>query len=186
MGKLITWMAALLMLATPQLAAAQRGGQRTGGMSGGSYPRDTDNDIKDIQKMVAVQATEEQRSQFQSWTRNTEAVKLRLQELRPAVATKDYSSQLNALKAAMEKSSSGYHDFVSSLTQAQHAGLKKPIQKLGKTNDESAKTVATAIRELGPSNSSTKTTAKLAKAEAAIENLLIEQKTIADEMGISS
>jgi hypothetical protein len=55
-------------------------------------------------------------------------VKLRIQELRPAVSTNDYSSQLTALKAAIEKSNSSYHDFVGNLTKAQQAGLKKQIQ----------------------------------------------------------
>jgi hypothetical protein len=186
MRRLATWMAALLLFATPQLAVAQHGGHGAGGMSGKSYPQDSDSALKDFQNTVAVEATEEQRSQFLSWSQNTEAVKLRLQELRPAVATNDFSSQLSALNAAIEKGNSGYHDFVGSLTKAQHEGLKKKIQKLGKTNDDLVKAGATAIRELGPANSGAKRTAKLAKVETAIDNLLSAQKAIAVEMGISA
>jgi hypothetical protein len=113
-------------------------------------------------------------------------MKLRLQELRPAVATNDCSSQLTALKAAIEKSNSGYHDFVGSLSKAQQAGLKKQIQKLGKTNDELAKAVASAIRELGLANSGANSTVKLTNAEKAVDILLNEQKKIAVEMGISA
>jgi hypothetical protein len=189
MRKFTNWMATILLLATSQIAVAQHGGHGTGNTSGtsaGSYPHDTDTDIKDFQKTFAIQATPEQRSQFQSWKQNTEVVKLRLQELGPAIATNDFSIQLNALKAAIEKSNTGYRDFVSSLTDPQHTGLKKPLQKLGKTNDELARSVATAIRELGQANSGAKRAAKLANAQTAVENLLNEQKRIAVEMSISS
>jgi hypothetical protein len=180
-------MAAILLLATPQLAVAQHSGRNTGGMGGGNYPRDTDSgDLKDIQKAFAVQATEEQRTQFQSWRHNTEAVKLRLQELRPAIAANDFSSQINALNAAIEKNNSGYHDFVTGLTDAQHGGLKKQIQNLGKTNDALAKAVASAVHELGSANRSAKLTDKLTTIEKAIENLLNDQKKIADDMSMSA
>jgi hypothetical protein len=167
---------------------AQHGGRGTGGTGGtssGSYPHDTDNDIKDFQKAFAIQAKEEQKHQFQSWNRDTEAVKSQIQELRAAVVTNDFSSQLNALKAAHEKSDSGYHDFVRNLTEAQHKGLKKTLQRIGKANDDLAKAVATAIREFGQANSGTERAAKLARAQAAVENLLNEQKRIAVEMSIS-
>jgi len=187
--KFTNWLAAILLLVTSQVAVAQRGGRGTGGTSGtsaGSYPRDTDNDIKDIQKTFAVQATAEQKAQFQSWSQNTETIKLRIEELRAALATNDFSGQLNALKAAIEKSNSGYHAFVSSLTDAQHTGLKKPLQKLGKTNDEMAKAVANAIREVGQGSSPTKREAKLANSVTAVENLLNQQKNIVVEMSIST
>jgi len=142
--------------------------------------------MKDFQNAVAVQATEDQRSLFLSWSRDTEAVKPRLQELRPVVATNDFSGQLRALQAGMEKSNRGYHDFVGSLTKAQHAGLKKQIQKLGETNDELAKAGATAMHEFRPGSSSAKRTAKLANVEAAIDNLRSAQKGLASEMGIST
>ncbi len=168
MRRLATWVT-LLLFATAQLAVAQRGGRNAGGTSGGSSAHETDTAVQDFQNAIAVQATEEQRSQFLSWSQDTEAVKLRLQELRLAVATNDFSGQLSALQAAIEKSNRGYHDFVASLTKAQHAELKQQIQKLGKTNDELAKTGATAIRELGPANHSTKRTTKLANVETAVE-----------------
>ncbi len=182
------WMVAILLFVAPDIAVAQHRG--TGGTSGskstGNYPQETDGEIKDFQKTVALQATETQKSQFQSWKQNTEDVKNRLQKLRAAVVPNEFSSQLNGLQAAIEKSSSGYHDFVSSLTDAQHAGLKDPIQKLRKANDKLAKAAATALHELGQANSGAKRSAKLENAETAAENLLSEQKRIADEMGISA
>ena len=146
-----SWMVAILLFVAPQFAVAQhRGtGGTSGSKNGGNYPQETDSDIKDFQKTFALQATEKQKSQFQSWKKNTEAVRDRLQKLRTDIVTNDFSSQLNGLQAAIEKCTSGYDDFVSSLTEAQHAGLKKPIQTLRKANDKLAKAAATALHELG-------------------------------------
>jgi hypothetical protein len=186
--RITSWMVAILLFVAPQIAVAQHRG--TGGTSGsknsGSPPQETNSDIKDIQKTFALQATEQQKSQFQSWKENTEAVKNRLQKLRAAVVTDDFSSQINGLQAAIEKSSSGYHEFVSSFTEAQQKGLKKPIQKLRKANDKFAKAAATALHELGQDNSGAKRSAELENAETAVENLLDEQKRIAAEMSISA
>jgi hypothetical protein len=90
------------------------------------------------------------------------------------------------LQAAIEKSSSGYHDFVSSFTEAQQKGLKKPIQNLRKANEKFAKAAATALHELGQGNSRAKRSTKLENAETAAEDLLNEQKRIAAEMSISA
>jgi hypothetical protein len=179
-------MVAILLFVAPQIAVAQhRGTGETGGSKNGrNYPQETDSDIKDFQKTFALQATEKQKSQFQSWNQNTEALKNRLQKLRAEVAPNDVSSKLNGLQAAIEKSSSGYHDFVSSLMEAQQKGLKKPIQKLRKANDKMAKAAATALHELGKTDGGAKQ-AKLENAETAVDNLLKEQKRIAAEMGIS-
>jgi hypothetical protein len=187
MRNFTSWMVAILLFAAPQIAMAQHRG--TGGASGsknsGSSPQDNDSDIKDFQKTFALQATEEQKAQFQSWKENTEAVKNRLQRLRAADVPNDFSSQLNGLQAAIEKSSSGYHDFASSLTKAQQAGLKKSIQNLKKANDKLAKAAATALHELGKTDSGGKRSPELENAETAVGNLLDEQKRIAAEMSIS-
>jgi hypothetical protein len=191
MRNFTNWMVAILLFVAPQIVVAQhRGTGGTGGTSGskniGSYPQETDSDIKDFQKTFALQATEEQKSQFQSWKENTEAVKNRLQKFRAAVAPNDFSSQINGLQAAIEKSSSGYHDFVGSLTDAQHAGLKEPLQKLRKANDKLAKAAATALHKLEQANGGARRSAELENAETAVENLLNEQKRIAVEMSISA
>lgn len=181
-----SWMVAILLFVAPQIAVAQHRstGGTSGSKNGGNYPQETDSDIKDFQKTFALQATEKQKSQFQSWNQNTEAVRNRLQELHTDVVPNDFSSQLNGLQSAIEKSSGGYHDFVSSLTEAQHTGLKKSIQTLKKANDKLAKAAATALHELGQTNSGSERSAKLENTEAAVENLLNEQKRIAAEMGI--
>jgi hypothetical protein len=188
MRNFTSWIAGILLFVAPQIAVAQHRG--TGGTSGsknsGSPPQETDSAIKDLQRTFALQATEEQKSQFQSWKENTEAVKNCLQKLRATVVPDDFSSQLNGLQAAIEKSSSGYHDFVSSFTEAQHAGLKKPIEKLRKANDKLAKAAATALHELEKASSDAKRSAQLENAETAVENLLNEQKRIAAEMSFSA
>jgi len=189
MRNFTSWMIAILLFVAPHIAVAQHrgtGGGTSGSKNSGSPPQETDTAIKDFQKTFALQATKEQTSQFQSWNQITEAVKNRLQTLRATAAPNDFSSQLNGLQAAIEKSNRGYQDFVSSLTGAQQKGLKKPIQKLRKANEKFAKAAATALHELGQDSNGAKRSAELENAETAVENLLDEQKRIASEMSISA
>jgi len=191
MCKHTSWIAAflLLLLVTPPLAIAQRRGNGTtspNSANRGNYPTDTDSALKDIQLAAAVQATEEQRSQSRLWNQDTDAVKRLLQELQNAVATDNFSTQLSALNAAIEKSNADYHDFVGNLTKEQKAGLKKQIQKLGKTNEALIKAGLGATRELGPASSSAKRASKMEKIKTAIDNLQGAQKEIAAEMGMAA
>jgi hypothetical protein len=181
-------MAVILLFVAPQIAMAQHRG--AGGTSGsktsGTPPQETDSAIKDVQRTFALQATEEQTAQFQSWKENTKAVKDRIQKLRDGAVPNDAPSRLNELRAAIEKSSSGYHDFLGSLTEAQQKGLKKPIQQLRKANDKLAKAAATLLHELGQDNGGSKRSSELEKAETAVGDLLDEQKRFAAEISISS
>jgi hypothetical protein len=120
------------------------------------------------------------------WNQDTDAVKRLLQELQNAVATDNFSTQLSALNAAIEKSNADYHDFVGNLTKEQKAGLKKQIQKLGKTNEALIKAGLGATRELGPASSSAKRASKMEKIKTAIDNLQGAQKEIAAEMGMAA
>jgi hypothetical protein len=185
MRKLTTYMGTLLLLVASQTLLAQHSGHSMGGMSSGSYGHDT-SAMKDMQQMMAVQATGEQTIQFHSWSQSTDLVKQRLEELRRAVETSNYSSQLDAFKAAVEKGSIGHQEFVSGLSQAQQAGLKKPLKRLGKRNDELTKAVATAVQELGLANSGRNRAAKLVKVQKAVDKLLRDQKGIATEMSIQA
>lgn len=184
MHKLTTVLAVLLLFTASQTMLAQHSGHGMGGMGSGSYDHDTTS-MKDMQKMMAVQATDEQKSQFQSWNQSTAVLKGQLEELRRAVAIGNYSSQLDSFKAAVEKNSNGHQEFAGSLTPTQQAGLKKPLQRLGKTSDGLAQALATATRELSQADTSEKRAAKLVKVEKAVDKLLREQKDIASEMGIA-
>jgi len=185
MRKFTTLMAGFLLLIASQAMLAQHSGHDMGSMSGMGSMNHDDSAMKQMQKAVAVQATAEQRSQFDSWSQHTGAVVQQLQELRQAVTTSNYMSQLDAFKAAVEKSNSGQQEFLSSLTATQRTGLKKPIQNIGKANEEVGNATTITIRELGKVSSGAKRAAKLEKVEKALKKLLADQKAIAVEMGIA-
>lgn len=173
------------MLIASQAALAQHSGHDMGSMGGMGGMNHDDSAMKQMQKAVAVQATAEQRSQFDSWSQHTVAVVQQLRELRQAVTTSDYMSQLDAFKAAVEKSNSEHQEFIRSLTEVQQAGLKKPIQRLGKANEEVVNATTITIREVEKTRSGAKRAAKLEKVETALKKLLSDQKAIAVELGIA-
>jgi septation ring formation regulator EzrA len=177
--KVTTFFGTLFLLAISQMVLAQHTGHNMGGMGSGHDM----GAMKDMQNTMALQATEAQKFQFNTWSQDTEAVKGQLAEVRRATTADKSSAQLEALKAAINKSDNSHHEFLSNLTSEQQAGLKKRLQKLGKASDELNKTVANAAREFGQANS-TKRTGELVKVEKAVEKLLREQKGIASQMGI--
>jgi hypothetical protein len=140
--------------------------------------------MNDMPNMMALQATDEQKSQFHTWNQSTEAVKQQLEGTRRATAGGNDSGHLDTLKAAIDKSNDAHHLFVSSLTPEQQSGLKKPLQQLGKANNELNKAMADISHDLGPS-STAKRAPKLDKLEKTVGKLLQEQKAIAKQMGIA-
>ena len=185
MRKFTNLIAAILLIAASQLAVAQHGGRGTNGGINGNSSRDTDNDLREFQKVVALQATRPQTALFLSWMQNTADIKRRLHEIRAAAESKDSADQQGALKAAIEKNKALSHEFLGGFTEAQRTGLKKLVRKLGKTNEELTKGVETAIQEVAQAGDGAKRAAMLEKAEAAAQNLLNEQKQLAAEMGIN-
>ena len=178
-------MVIILLIAASQLAVAQQRGRGANGGINGNYSRDTDNDLKEFQKVVALQATRQQTALFLSWMKNTTDIKRRLHEVRSAAESKEAADQQGALKAAIEKNKALSHEFLGGFTEAQRTGLKKLVRKLSKANEELTKAVEIAIQEVAQAGDGTKRTAKLEKAEEASQNLLNEQKQLAAEMGIN-
>ena len=185
MRKLMMLTAVVLLSVAPQALLAQHAGHDMGGMGGMTGMNHDDSQMKQMQKMMTMQASDEQKSHFLAWNRSTTSVKQALTDLRQAVAASNYSSQLEAFKAAVGNSVSGHEEFSGSLNQEQQAGLKKRLQKVGKANGDLAAATEIVVRELSQTNGSRNFPAKLDKARKAIDKLLREQQGIASEMGIA-
>lgn len=177
-----TMLTAVLLLSLAQALLAQHSGHDMGGMTGMNHD---DNAMRQMQKMMTMQANDEQRSRFLEWSRSTASVKQRIEELRQAVATNNYSEQLGTFRAALETNASGSNDFAGSLTQEQQKELKKRLQKVDKAKSELTAATETAIRDLTQGNGGGNSLAQLDKARKAVDKLLHEQQGIAGEMGIA-
>lgn len=184
MHKAKLYLAVTLLALASQPLLAQHAGHNMGGMGGGNYGHNDDGAMKDMQRLMAVQASPEQKVQFQAWKENTEQLKHQLQELRSASTNADFPARLEALKNGIDKNSEVHRGFINSLTQTQQVGLKKPVENIRKADENLVKVSATTISELGQTNGSSKTPVKLQKIEKALDRLVRQQQQLASEMSI--
>ena len=183
MRKLTTYLAPILLLFASQIVVAQHSGHGMGGGMGAGGNSHDNSAMKDMQRMIAVQASDEQKVQFRSWTQSTEALKQEMQDLERANGSEDYANKIAVLKAKVDESKNGKEQFERSLSSTQHAGLKKHIQHVNKANDQLIKAVSDALHEFDRSQG-TKKALKLGKAVQAANKLFAEQKKLGTEMSI--
>jgi hypothetical protein len=171
---------------------AQHGGH--GGGRGGA-PRSTgtggstDSSLQDFNHALAVQATPDQVSQFQTLAKSTAAARKQAEELLQLAAKEnnsaDLSKQTAALKDAVEDAQGGNESFVKSFSKSQKNGLKELTKKLEKADSELAKQRKALDQQIGRSKGQSGaivgTTDKLDKALTEFQT---QQLSLGKEMGI--
>ena len=171
---------------------AQHGGH--GGGHGGA-PRGTgtggtaDSSLQDFNHALAVQATPDQVSQFQTLAKSTAAARKQAQDLLQLAAkadrTADFSRQTTALKDALEDAQGGNKYFVKSFSKSQKSGLKELTKKLEKADSEVAKQRKALDQQLGRTKGESVAIAGTAdKLEKALTEFQTLQLSLGKEMGI--
>jgi hypothetical protein len=189
----IAGLAAIVLLCT--LAALGQhggpGGGRRSASSGTGSGATTDSGLRDFNHALAVQATPDQASRFQSLAKSTEEARKQSQDLlrldAKADDPADFSQHVAALKDAVEGVQSGNRSFVKSLSKSQKAGLKELTKKLDKADSEVTKQKKVLDRRLGLPQGDDEAVASLAdKMEKALAGFQAEQLSLGKEMGIQA
>jgi septal ring factor EnvC (AmiA/AmiB activator) len=176
-------------------ALGQHGGHSGGGGSRGGAPRGTgstrDSSLQDFNHALAVQATPDQTSRFQSLAKSTEDARKQAQDLLRLAAKADdpaeFSRHVAALKDAVEVVQGHNKSFVKSLSKSQKFGLKELTKKLDKADSEVTKQKKALDRRLGLPQGDDEGIASLAdKMEKALAELKAQQLSLGKEMGIQS
>jgi hypothetical protein len=184
-------LAAIVLLCT--LAALGQhggpGGGRRSASSGTGSGATTDSGLRDFNHALAVQATPDQASRFQSLAKSTEEARKQSQDLlrldAKADDPADFSQHVAALKDAVEGVQSGNRSFVKSLSKSQKAGLKELTKKLDKADSEVTKQKKVLDRRLGLPQGDDEAVASLAdKMEKALADFQAQQLSLGKEMGI--
>jgi hypothetical protein len=184
---------AIVLLAFPFNALAQRGGGHGGGRGGargGSASGGGSSDGNDFSRAVAVQGSDYQASLFHTLVANTQAARKLAHDLQQQAAqhnAADYSSPSAALQAALEKTRSGSDDLLKTFTAPQQSGLKKLIQKLEKANVAVVKqwTVVSRFSERKQIDSE-RISATAERLEKALAEFEAQQSALAAEMGFTT
>jgi hypothetical protein len=184
-------LSATFSLVTPSLAAAQMGGGRGGhGGSGRQSPsQGTDTTADDFHKAVALQATDEQRTQFQTAAKRAEAATKLAEELQQRVAQPaelpNYASQAAALKASIDNSKSAMDVFLGGFDKEQSSGLKVPVKKLNKARTDVDSKWKAVSRELERTNvDGRKLSVSANDLVRALADFRSRQSALGTEMGI--
>lgn len=192
MNRVTVMMAGIVLLFCSHELLAQHGGH--GGGRGGA-PRSTgtggstNSSLQDFNHALAVQATPDQVSQFQTLAKSTAAARKQAQELLELAAkadrTADFSKQTTALKDALEDAQGGNKYFVKSFSKSQKSGLKELTKKLEKADSEVAKQRKALDQQLGRSKGESAAIAGTAdKLEKALTEFQTQQLSLGKEMGI--
>ncbi len=156
------------------------------------------NDLKEFQRVMAMQATPEQRAAFAKVTQYTQAASDQLhtfrESLEKAPASTALSDRATDLSQAVARARAGCQNFLSSFSSAQKSGLKDITNRLEKADaelDKQIKALAQIVQsskpelpkpELKPENEPLAgATAALDKALASFQN---EQLALGGEMSI--
>ena len=186
-------LAAIVLLCT-LAALGQHGGPdggRRSASSGTGSGATTDSGLRDFNHALAVQATPDQASRFQSLAKSTEEARKQSQDLlrldAKADDPADFSQHVATLKDAVEGVQSGNRSFVKSLSKSQKAGLKELTKKLDKADSEVTKQKKVLDRRLGLPQGDDEAVASLAdKMEKALAGFQAEQLSLGKEMGIQA
>lgn len=190
-------MLALFVLASPVALTAQMGGGRGGGGRGGSGGRSTTpgngdtSAADDFHKAVALQASDEQREQFQTAAKNTAAARklaLKLgEDLRPSngePAPSPNQPTQAALKTSIDSAMSTTHAFVESFDKEQTSGLKDPLKKLNKAGENVESKWKAVTRDLEKPKANAKLSGGADELVRALDEYASRQTALGTQMGI--
>jgi hypothetical protein len=184
----------LVLLSFPHsLIAQQRGGRRGGGgVPGGPPSGGTDpNSMKDFNRAIAVQATDNQRADFTSWVKSAESARKRTtemaREIENANGANGLSSQISALRDSVDETENAQDHFLRSFSNGQKSGLKEFTKKLEKADSA----VLKGLKKLDedsrrPKINSKQIASSAEKLEEALTSFQSEQHRLGEEMGIAS
>jgi hypothetical protein len=191
--------AALLICPAAMLAQHGGGGGRgSGGMgglgsagAGGARPSgvSTKDDLKDFHRLMALQATPEQKAMFAHIVEDTQTAGGELKALRELLLKKpaapDFSNQVAGLGEAVEKARTGNQSFIASFSPTQKSGLKDLTKKLQKTDSDLAKQTQELSQLAQPTGIDEHAASSAADLDKTLATFQSGQLAIGNEMSIT-
>jgi hypothetical protein len=169
-------------------AMAQHGGHGggTSGRPAGSTGTTGDSDAAGgLKSAIAVQATPEQAAEFRSMLQVSTAALAVVREAEPKLATGTYAKDSAVLGSGVKQARQSNALFLDSLSNAQDAGLKKPIKSLRKADASVGSSWETLARQLSsPKAANSKMEDAVQKLENALDKLHSGQVSLGAEMGV--
>ena len=168
-------------------ALAQRTGGRGTRNPSSANPTPSD-DLKDFNRALALQATADQKVQFQVLTKSAQSARKGAQDLQHLAENASKPDLLHFTQpftSTVDEAQTDSGKFVQSFSEAQKSGLKAVTKKLGKANTEITKQSKALTQALQRSKIDNKQIAGIAeKLDKALGDFQAEQTALGTEMGI--
>ncbi len=190
MNRLSVLVCEFVLLVSPHVLLAQRGGHGVGAgrpPAGASNPAPANSELKDFNRAIALQATPDQEAQFHQLTKSTEAARKEAQNFiqHAENANKPDPSRYSDLNDAVEEARKNNLQFARSFSVPQQSGLKSLTKKLSKSDSDVSKQGKAFAEELERSPIDGKKMANIVeKLDKALTGFQSGQLDIGREMGI--
>jgi len=189
------------LLACPRGVFAQHGGgggriggsaAGGGGLSSGNHATgiDAKDDLRDFHQIMAVQASNEQKTAYAAMVKSTAAAGAELQgfvellrkgQNPPEVARRDKS-----FEEAIETSRTLNKRFLEGFSEAQKSGLKEITKRLGKADSELAQQAKVLDQEVEANTAAPQMAGSAQNLERALTSFQHGQADLGEEMSIAS
>jgi hypothetical protein len=174
------------------------GGRGSGGMgglgstgAGGARPSgvSTKDDLKDFHRLMALQATPEQKAMFVHIVEDAQAAGDQLKALRELLpknpAAPDFSNHVASLGESVEKARTGNQSFIASFSPTQKSGLKDLTKRLQKTDSDLAKQTQELSQMVQTTGTDEHTASSTADLDKTLANFQSGQLALGNEMSIT-
>ena len=192
MKRTVLWTCCTLALmgAPSALAQYHGGGHRNSGAVSGPTPDTRNDDLKDFERIVALQASPDQIVQFERLRASTREARRRAQELLllPSAADKtDWISKAGPLSDAVVDAQDDNDKFLQSFSKEQREGLKKILKKLQRADSELTSGSKALDRSLHQNVAGGDQIPDIIeRLDKALGDFQFQQLAIAPEMGIQT
>jgi uncharacterized phage infection (PIP) family protein YhgE len=168
----------------------QSGSEKSGSGAGAKEDRADAEAMNSFYRALAIQATPDQVSQFQSVLKNTDAAAKHAQELREALSkaeAADNAGRITALSTAVANARTETDDFIKNFSKTQSSVLKNLVKKLKKADSELANKTKALSQEAENAKSGGSRLSEITdQLQKALEEFRQQQIAIASEMGIKT
>jgi hypothetical protein len=176
---------AIALCLASHAASAQHRGNRGAGAAGAPIGTPANDDLKQFDLAVVLQASPEQAHQFGEWTKDTTLARSKAHELLERsrkAGQADSTPNPDPVSDAVDDLQIDQERFLSGFTTAQKSGMKDLIKKAGKVNSE----ITRQMKALRASGHSTEIAGVIERLDRALSELQSHQLAMASEMGIKS
>jgi len=177
---------AIVLVVSPWSLWAQRGGGRGAHSNAAGVPKSEpaeDNDLKDFNRAVALQATPQQVDLFRQLAKDTTAAAAKAENL--AQHPEKIKEDASILAYVVEVARDGSHDFLAELSHPQKSGLKTWRKNVERADADVGRSWKALTRDLEQKVDDKRIAADNERLQKALAKSLDEQWNLAKKMGIS-